>query len=269
MRIVAILCAYNEERFIRACLENYIPQGVEVYLLDNESQDATADIAHDYLGHGLIAIERCERLGTFDLHRILSKKEEVAQRLKADWFIHADLDEIRLAPTSEMTLSEALYTADRDGYSAVNFMEFTFVPTRESPDHDHSDFQRTMRWYYPFARWYPQRVNAWKAQRHRSGNFLAENAGHRVSLPDLRIYPIDFKMRHYLYLSKRHAIERYCDIEYEKKNVMRGWHGWRNWINYDQIELPSQHDLRYYVDDDHLDASCPLQEHLILRPSAL
>ena len=48
-----------------------------------------------------------------------------------------------------MTLAEALAEADREGYNAVNFQEFTFVPTRESPDHDHPEFEETMRWYYP------------------------------------------------------------------------------------------------------------------------
>lgn len=35
MRIVAILASYNEGHFMRACLEHYLQQGVEVYLLGN------------------------------------------------------------------------------------------------------------------------------------------------------------------------------------------------------------------------------------------
>jgi hypothetical protein len=41
---------------------------------------------------------------------------------------------------------------DAGGYNAVDFSELAFVPTRESPDHDHPDYRRTMRWYYAFSR---------------------------------------------------------------------------------------------------------------------
>jgi hypothetical protein len=43
MRVVAILAAYNEERFIAGCLEHLIEQGVDAYLIDNESTDRTVD----------------------------------------------------------------------------------------------------------------------------------------------------------------------------------------------------------------------------------
>ena len=40
----------------------------------------------------------------------------------------------------------------REGYNAVDFLEFTFVPTREHPDHDHPRYQETMRGTTPFSR---------------------------------------------------------------------------------------------------------------------
>ncbi len=63
MRIIAILASYNERRFIRACLEHYLQQDIEVYLLDNDSTDETIDIASEYLGRNLIQIERTPRQG--------------------------------------------------------------------------------------------------------------------------------------------------------------------------------------------------------------
>jgi hypothetical protein len=52
-RIVAILAAYNEERFIAQCLEHLHANGVEAYLCDNQSTDRTVQIAETFLGRGL------------------------------------------------------------------------------------------------------------------------------------------------------------------------------------------------------------------------
>ncbi|MFC6777079.1 glycosyltransferase family 2 protein [Methylobacterium gregans] len=96
MRVVAILASHNEEVYVRACLDTYIAQGVEVYLIDNDSTDRTVEIARTYLGRGLIGIERFPRNGTYEWLPILRRKEEIADAIRADWYIHADMDEIRL-----------------------------------------------------------------------------------------------------------------------------------------------------------------------------
>ena len=45
MRVVALLATYNEERFVGGCIEHLQRQGIETYLIDNESTDATVEIA--------------------------------------------------------------------------------------------------------------------------------------------------------------------------------------------------------------------------------
>lgn len=176
MRIVAIVATYNEERFIRCCIENLIEQGVEVYVIDNESADATREIAISYLGRGVIGVETLVRRGVYSWRPILERKEVLAATLDADWFMHVDADEIRLPPEGMGTLSSAFEGLTRRGYNSVNFMEFAFVPTRESPDHDHAAFAQTMRWYYPFLPSFPNRLNAWKKQERRVD--LAWSGGH-------------------------------------------------------------------------------------------
>jgi glycosyltransferase involved in cell wall biosynthesis len=63
IRVIALLASYNEERFIAGCLENLIGQGLQVYLIDNESTDNTVAIAERYAGRGLIGIETLPRAG--------------------------------------------------------------------------------------------------------------------------------------------------------------------------------------------------------------
>lgn len=286
MRIVAILASYNEARFIRACLQHYLRQGIEVYLLDNESTDNTMDIAQEFLGKNLLAIESFPRGGEFNLRRQLLRKEQIADEINADWLMHADPDEIRIAPHSGRTLAEAFEQADREGYNAVNFMEYTFLPVRESDDHDNENFQQSMRWYYPFGPRHPHRLNAWKRQprrwngmkpllreivRHKRFRIpsidLHSSGGHVVSFPGIKPYPVDFKLKHYLVLSRLHAIEKYVQKDFAPAEV-ENMHGWRATAQAKDLILPSERDMRVYTDDDSLDATNPLKQHLLVKPES-
>ena len=283
MRIVAILASYNEARFMRSCLEHYLQQGVEVYLLDNESTDNTVDIAREFIGRNLIAIENFPRHGQYQWGRLLLRKEEIADEIDADWLMHADPDEIRVAPHSGQTLAEAIEQADREGYNAINFMEYTFLPVRESDDHDNDNYQQTMRWYYPFAPRHPHRLNAWKKQERGWRGikpFLRElvrnrrlgapsidlhsTGGHIVDFPGIKPYPVDFKLKHYLVLSLRHAIQKYVKKDFAPEEI-DNMHGWRATASARDFMLPRAQDMRVYACDDELDPSSPLTEHLLVK----
>ena len=261
MRAIAFLATYNEERFVAGCIEHLSRQGVGVYLLDNSSTDGTVDIAGRYVNRGLVGVEILPRGGVYNLRAILSRKEELAASLDADWFMHVDADEIRVPPRAGRTLAEAFAEVQARGYNAVNFQEFTFIPTAESPDHDHPDFQETMRWYYPFLPSFPHRLNAWQRQTRRVE--LAWSAGHQVRFPGLRMYPDSFILRHYQFLSVPHAIRKYADRRHDPAALAVGWHGWRERFRPQAIRLPSQKELRIYSTDDQLDASDPRTRHYI------
>lgn len=261
MRVIAILTTYNEERFISACLENLFRQGVEVYLCDNESTDRTIAMAERYRDHGLVGIETLPRLGMYSWRPILERKEQLAATLDADWFMHVDADEIHLPPRSDRMLAQAFAEVEARGYNAVNFIEFTFIPTQESPDHDHPNFQETMRWYYPFLPTLPHRLNAWKRQPEPVG--LAWSGGHLVRFPGLHVAPQSFPMRHYLFLSRQHAIQKFVDRRYDPAEIESGWHGWRAKLKPEMIDLPSEAELRFYTADDKLDASNPRTKHYL------
>lgn len=263
MRVVAILASYNERRFVGGCLDHFHEQGVETYLIDNCSDDETVEIAESRLGSGLIGIERFPRKdGVYDWHGLLGRKQELAGELEADWFIHADPDEVRLPPPGAGTLAEAFGSVDKQGYNAVNFFELTFLPTREAPDHDHADFQRTLRTYYPFCPSFPHQLTAWKARAAPSPD-IASTGGHRVSFPGVRMFPASFPMKHYLFLSVPHAIEKYVHRRFAAAEVRRGWHGWRARIAPGDLRLPHAADLCLSNDDADLDFSEARQHHFV------
>lgn len=262
-RLVAIIAAYNEERFIGGCLEHLFANGVEAYLCDNESTDRTVEIAKGYLGRGLRGIETLPRDGTYRWRPILARKEQLARELSADWFLHIDPDEIPQSSRPGQTLAEAIAAADAAGYNAVEFDELAFVATRESPDHDHPDFRRTMRWYYPFAPQPLHRVIAWKSNRDVD---LVSSGGHQARFRGRRISPQRHFLRHYLILSNEHALRKYVHRKYDAAEVRDGWHGWRARVTADEVSLPSQVELRFTAGDGDLDASAPRRQHWIEWP---
>jgi hypothetical protein len=256
VRIVAMIQVYNERRVLAACIEHLREQGVDVYLIDNESTDETMAIAERYIDRGVIGIETLPRdTNRFELRDQCARQEQLAATLDADWLIHHDADEMRVSPKRGQTLAEAIAEVDAAGFNAINFLEFTFVPTRESPDHDHPDFYKTMLWYYPYLPVFPHRLNAWKRQDgpvDMGGGW----GGHRVSFPGLKMAPQSLYMRHYLYLSPAYALEKY-------NTHFAGWGGWRGSLKPEHIQLPSEAELRRFTDNDSLDPSNPRERHLI------
>ncbi len=269
MRVVALIQTYNERRFVARCIEHLREQGVDVYVIDNDSTDGTVEIVERYVGNGVIGLESMPRAGCFDLRRQLERKAELAGSLDADWFIHLDPDEFRFSADPHQSLAEALRVADESGFNAANFLEFTFVPTIEHPDHDHLEFERTMRWYYPFVPEYPHRLTAWKRQDGPVD--LTATGGHRVAFPGLRMAPRNLYLRHYLFLSRAHLREKYllgravllpCAPSGPFSSKERWWDGWDAGQDVAQIPLPSEQVLRRHVPGELFDRSEPVRTRL-------
>ena len=261
MKIIAILATCNEQRFVENCIRNLMSQGASIYLIDNESTDATIQVALAAAGDALVGMESFPRDGIYPWEAILKRKEQIANQMHADWFMHVDADEIHLPPLGSPTLAHAFRKAEEAGYNAVNFVEFTFVPVAESPNHDDSNYINTMRWYYPFKPREAFLMRAWKRQHF--GVELAWSGGHQVRFPSLNIDPRSFRLKHYMFVSADQLIRKYVQRRYDRSEITRGWHGWRANMKGKQIVLPTAFQLRYTTSDDDLDASNPRTTHYL------
>lgn len=265
-RAVALVAGFDSRRTLDACLSNLVAQGLETWFLDNGSTDGSREVAAGYVGRGVLAIEDVPRDGVFDHEALLERKEEVARRIDADWFLHLDTDEILRPPAGFPTVLHALQAADAGGFDAVNYLEFIFPPTAQEPDHDHGRFVETMRWYYLFAPQALHRLSAWKRRTGEIG--LARSGGHDVRIPGTRVFPGNLILRHYPLLSRAHAAEKYSSRKHPIVQLSRGWHGWRERLDPACVVLPPCSSLGFDDGTTPLDESHPVTHHLFVVDGA-
>ena len=134
-RVIALVGAYNEEDVIVPLIEHMNAQGVEVCLPDNWSTDQTAAKASQHLNRGVTSILKFPASGPIQTHEwrsMLKKKAELSRELEADWFIRLDPDEIREPAWPGVTIRDALYRADQEGFNAVDHTILVFHATDEA-----------------------------------------------------------------------------------------------------------------------------------------
>lgn len=263
MRVVALLTVRNEELVLARCLEHLHSQGVETCLVDNGSNDRTLEIAEAFRDRGVFRIDRLPFSGCFELSRILAREEQLASEIDADWFIHHDADEIRQAPRPYRTLLEGIADADRQGFSAISFDEFVFLPTTPEESFEGPDYVERMHYYYFFRPRPFHRVNAWK--RLSASVNLRDSGGHDVAFEGRRLFPQAFILRHYIALSRAHAFRKYLGRTYSQREVIEhGWHGNRAFVRPRQLVFPPRERLRLLLDENKWDRSDPWLRHEFL-----
>jgi glycosyltransferase involved in cell wall biosynthesis len=263
LRVVALLAVRNEEVYIGRCLEHLWRQGVETCVIDNESTDSTVEIAESFYGRGVFRVERFPYPGHYDWVGLLTRKEALAREIEADWFIHHDADEIREAPAPFATLKDGLIAADAAGATAVNFDEFVFVPL-DHEDFVGVDYLAAMRRYYYFSPQRLHRINAWKNLGEPID--LVCYGGHVVEFSRRVVYDRNFVLRHYIFLSKAHAVEKYGGRTYSTHEVqVRVWHGWRPYFRESWLRLPNAAELETVDERGSWCTSRPFQQHPFIR----
>lgn len=233
--VVAIISAFNEGDVIQHVVKDLIEQEIGVYFLDDGSTDDTWAIVNQYVGRGVIGVERLDETigqrnaGEFRWERILLRKAQLAGELHADWFIHHDADEFRESPWPQYSLREAIRRVDAFGSNAIDFAAVDFWPIddRFRPG---TDVREALTFFAPSA-WYDRlQIRAWKAQPRVD---LASTGGHEVRFPNRHVFPVRFILRHYPIRGQAHG-ERKVFHErrgrFLEEERARGWH-----IQYDEM----------------------------------
>jgi len=249
MSAVALVCVRNEALHLRACVGDFVRQGVDVILIDNDSTDGSiAAIREEFLGKGLLSIERLPWRGAFSLTEQLAVKKKLIESVTHDWIIHADADEWLQAPPEYGSLMEGIRAADGDGFNCINFLEFVFLP-RPGEDFEVDNYRSLMRDYYFFHPSHPRLVRAWKRS---AGLDNSPSGGHTVAGGEVRLFPRDFILRHYIALSESHARRKYSARTFAPEDLAAGFHGNRMRIAERDLTLRPDFPL-LRMDDPH----CP------------
>lgn len=225
---VAFVTTYNEADVIVPTLLDLFEQGVEAYVIDNWSEDNTYDLAREFVGNGVLGIERSPADAPpeyFDLKSLLTRMEELVPILGGDWYIKHDADEARRSPWPGVTVRTGFWLAQQAGFNVVDFTVLNFRPIdnsyREGSSFvDHFEF-------FEFGKnpGHFRQLKAW----HYFGQDLdyARFGSHRIAFSGLEIFPYKFLVRHYPVRSQQHG-ERKIFQERQARFLpearKRGWH---------------------------------------------
>ena len=257
--IVAILCVRNESLHIGPAIEGFVSQSIDVVLIDHDSTDDTLQRAEAFRGRGLIGIERLEWTGSFSLSEQLRAKQRVIGSLETDWLIHADADEWLQAPARFEDLRHGIETADGEGFNCINFDEFVFLPLA-GESFEERNYRSQMQRYYFFAPKPQRRMRAWRKDAEMRN---LESAGDTLQGAEIRVFPENFVLRHYIVLSAAHAAGKYLNRPFSNEDLERGWHRSRRQISPESLSLPGAQDLLRLdtVESRMFDRSQPQRHH--------
>jgi glycosyltransferase involved in cell wall biosynthesis len=231
---LAILATKNEQRHILFVIKALINEGLDVVLLDDGSSDKTVEIANTMFGKGLLAIHSRPDTGIFDGTGILKWKKRVAKGYDHEWLVHVDADEWLQHPTPNRSLMSLIVEADSLGANAIDFEEFTFLPTKDlSLGEDPRKQFRHYYWHKPTGYGY---LRAWKRSA-RLTNTRTGGHGLHSAFPwipaRVRVHKVKGILRHYPILGREHLQEKYQHRIFSSKEVDKGWHSDRlqlsNW----------------------------------------
>ena len=256
MRVVVLLTFRNEARVLQRTLEHLAAQAVDVCLIDHGSQDGSRAIAESFFGRGVFRIVDQPYDGQFNLPEQMRFKERLLPTIDADWFLHNDADEIRHAPARFANLRDGIVKWDRQGYNAIEFNEFIFLPTSDEERWERRDFVAGMRHYYFFKPQPLHRLNAWK----NTGVYvdLHTHFGHRAEFAGRVVAPEPFVMRHYIVLSRAHALAKYCARVHSETEIRTfGWNDERVGFRPEKLKFPPQEQLKFLGPDEVFDTSDP------------
>jgi hypothetical protein len=260
LRVTAVISVWRDEPYLDRCFRNMAEHGIRAIVIDNDANEATKAIVARYTPQVVQRVVHFPNTGVFDWTGILRLKEELVNSEDSDWFMMWDTDEIRDPPASYPTLLKAFAAVEAKGYNAVQFNEFVFVPVTPEEDYAGRDYVEELRTYYYFHPHGQQRLNAW---RKPAGPVdLMTGAGHFVSFDGIKPFPEPFALRHYLFLSYAHGLNKYVKrLKISEEDLAKGWMHERERTTENEFKLPDAGMMNVKEKDGPWDTSDPLKRH--------
>lgn len=231
-KVLAIMHFYNEADILEKTIKYLLSQGVDIYLLDNWSEDRSYEIALEIQNEypNRIYLERFPASGKtqyYEWYNQLQRTEEIQRELDYKWYIHYDADEMRVSPWKGENLLQFLFRVDQLGY---NLVENTVIDHKLTDLEDDIFMQDTF-FDFGHAMTHFQQVKTWKRADKID---LKSSGGHIAQIENPKIFPLKILNRHYPLRNIEQAKKKvFIDrkLRFEKENKERGWHGHYNKIS--------------------------------------
>jgi glycosyltransferase involved in cell wall biosynthesis len=243
MKVLAIIPVYNEADILPGVLRHLHSQGVDTYVIDNWSNDATWELPDRPLATAGYEFFPTHPVHIYQWERILHRAEEVALQFSGqyDWMMLHDADEIRRWNSwgeKTLTLSQAIEEVDDGGWNVINFKVYTFPPV-DNGWTGGSDPETYFTHYRPDSGYdHVRQEKCWKVYPGISVD-LATAGGHRAGYSHSpytprKVCPHQFILKHYPIRSQSHGERKV--FEERQKRWHLGERGKRWHTQYDGIE---------------------------------
>lgn len=225
-RVLAIVHFYNEADVLGRTIEHLLNQELDVYLIDNWSDDGSFEIAGEYQSRypGRIYLEHFPKTGRseyFELYSQLERTEEISRDMDYDWFIHYDADEMRIGPWQNISLRKMIYWADKQGYNCI---ENTVIDFRLTKAEESDIFMQDVFFDFRHRKLLFNQMKTWKKTKKIE---LKSSGGHFARMGNPRMYPLKILNRHYPLRSMEQARKKIFHDRlprFQKEKQERGWH---------------------------------------------
>ncbi len=208
-RILALVATFNDADIIESVLKDLISNGIDVFIIDNDSNDDTLKILSNYLNKGLVGVESIKfskettEKTDYNPELILSKVKKITREFDYDWFIYVDADEFLESPWIEFPLKESIFLVDSFNFNAINFKIYNFLPYTEEIELENNN-REIQNYYYPEAKNSDLlQIKAWKNNKVEV-NFHFDDR-FEVLFEGRKTFPIPFIIRHYPFWFQIHT----------------------------------------------------------------
>lgn len=238
--VAGILHVYNEGDMLEETVRHLHAQGVAAHVFDHWSTDDTWGLLGSLRAAGLVAAahrfpEAPERY--YNLAANMVQTAAYARTLAADWVLSTDGDELRESPWAGVSMARALAHVAMLGFNAVDFTVVDFRFTSEDV-HTAGGYEQRLR-HFEFGR-RPGHFVQVKGWRNVEGVELASSGGHNAMLPERRVFPLKFLLKHYPLRSPAQAARKVFHDRlprYDPVATQAGWHvQYDRYRGHDRIE---------------------------------
>lgn len=229
-KVLAIIHVYNEADILEMSLQYLLKQEVDIYLLDNWSDDGSYEIAKKFQAKhsNQVFLERYPKGGKkdyYDWYHQMEKTEEISLKTNYNWYIHHDVDEMRTGFWKNKNLRETIYYIDQLGF---NLIENTVIDFKLTQNSSKNIFMSDT--YFDFRDRREAQRKTWKKSEVIE---LKKSGGHIAKIENPKIFPLNILNRHYPFRNisqarKKVFVDRKPRFAKEKEEFR--WH-----IHYDDI----------------------------------